>query len=254
MKLNLCIMLLIIAVGRLNGQTNKAASECHQMLASFAGKESAYFDSWDTQGATETRNKIQLCALESYSQLTKLDLAAGVVVTDFLDTKLNKDQLMLTMKINVELQSKLDELRAKLDQVTNPTKKTDEVQVTIVTLPSGYIKSLSLAGGQDRCTADGPETMMCEKYVTAVVGGLGSWAWDTNLVAMLASVKTSYGATSYYLIGCPASPSCSPLVPGDYPATMSGANGLVISGLVSEEAKDDTKPHHGIYTILLRVN
>jgi S1-C subfamily serine protease len=122
------------------------------------------------------------------------------------------------------------------------------IEVTIETLPNGFRRVLTLGGNQDICTSVGPESMRCEKYVR----GLG-YVPDVTLVAMLAKATASNGTRYLFgLIGCPPSPSCAALVPGNYSATMSGEDGIVISGLVGEDAKPGDPARHGIYTILSR--
>jgi len=249
MKTLICILLMTLALGELNGQqatqthsaaANGAAGKCHRMLTGFADKDSTFFSTWEGTKASETLGEIETCARESYNQLTKYDLAVAVVVTGWLTAKIRDDLIQVVSGENRELQSKLDQLTK-----ANSSTSTSEMQLTSETLPSGYTKTLNIGGNQDRCTADGPESMKCEKFVP----NLGYWP-DSQLTAMLARVKTSYGSTSY-LIGCPPSANCAPLVPGEYPATMSGSDGLVISGLVTEGKTEDS-PRHGIYTILSR--
>jgi hypothetical protein len=209
------------------------------MLFGFYDKDMTYFQTWGSDKSTDTLAKIETCAKDSYPQLTKRDLAVAVVISNWLNNFTSADLISTMSARNQELQS-------KLDQLTRPkASAANEMEITIETLPSGYTRTLNVGGSQDRCTADGPESMKCEKFVP----NLGYWP-DSELTAMLARVKTSYGSTSY-LIGCPPSANCAPLIPGEYPAVMSGSDGLVISGLVTEGKIDDS-PRHGIYTILSR--
>jgi hypothetical protein len=71
---------------------------------------------------------------------------------------------------------------------------------------------------------------------------------EDTFTAMIARVKGTSGSMAY-LIGCPDSYNCIPLVPGEFSAKMSGNDGLIISGIV-REGETTGASRHGIYTIL----
>lgn len=221
--------------------TSDAGRSCHKILSSFEGKDSAYFENWESSKTSHTLDVIDTCARESYDELTRFDLALAVVITGWLKDNQRTAQVRSLSrelddwkKLNAEL---ISESRRK------PTTASDEYSVTIETIPTGLARVLRIAGRAERCSADGPQSMSCEKYVE----GLG-YLPDAELVVMIARVNRSYG-TAQYLIGCPASRNCAPLVPGEYRGKIPGGNAIVIADLVAESSPD-APPHHGIYTIL----
>lgn len=222
--------------------TSVAARNCHKMLAAYDGKDSSYFSDWENSKVSQALDEIDKCARESYDGLTRFDLAVAVVVTGWLkDNQRDNDTQLLSKQMN-ELRKLNTQLLSEASQKT-VAGDPDVYDITIETIPSGFSRILQIGGKSEKCSADGPQSMSCEKYVE----GLGYWP-DQELVVMVARVKRSYGTTSH-LIGCPASQNCAPLVPGDYQGKIPGGNAIVIGGLVTESNPKDP-PHHGIYTIL----
>lgn len=225
-----CAAMVLFLLGDLHGQkthelpvANNAARDCHQM---FEVLKTRVITQLNRKEILDALKKIDDCARGSYPQLTKNDLSAAASLS-----------YSLSLTLMVQMQDDFSQLQAQLDQLTRTSAAaSDEMQLTIETLPTNYSRTLTVGGYQTKCTANGPESMNCQ-------GG-------TFLTAMIARTKGRTDQT-VYLIGCPESYNCIPLVPGEFSARMSGNDGLVISGIVREGDVGGTS-RHGIYTILDR--
>lgn len=112
--------------------------------------------------------------------------------------------------------------------------------LTVSPLRVGYELELEMAGNSLRCAMDGPTALRCEKY-----DQYAGYVFNSFLTAMMARKPSG----TSFLMGCPPSPSCPPLVPGDYAFEEAGRDSIVIKGLVAETPADQTGTT-GIYSIL----
>ena len=121
-----------------------------------------------------------------------------------------------------------------------PANHHAAIKVTISPLPSGFSRVLPIGGTEYVCHAIESMEMNC------ALPKAGTTSYSLyDLVAMYAksSVLT-------YLIGCNPvlSGNCFTMVPGDYDAELVGADGLMISDVVTE-GKPNEPAKHAIFMI-----
>lgn len=226
-----------------------ASIKCHAQLAGLDGKKFADFSTKSEDELQTIRTSLNECVRESYSQLSRRDLAVAAVVIEWVQSL--TDQLFM-----MRLQGERDELQEKYDDLLSKSapkpSSNSTVTATIIPLPNGFTRTLSIGANQDVCSSVDAMKLECTKNVS----DLGD-VFDTYLTAMLVKVPRRYGTetlsgTETYLVGCNGfSSGCASLVPGDYQAEIVG-DGLIISDLVSEN-KPDGPPVHGVYVIYGRL-
>ena len=182
----------------------------------------------------ETRFKLDDCVIEHSGELAKGHLVTAAIIIGWL----SDDSLTTCLNSYSDLKAKYDALKEK----TAVAAAAASNFLKISPIPVGFTHDLYLRGGALRCSTDGPMLLECKKFIEYL-----GYVYDSSMIAMLAEEKSG----ARYLIGCPPSHSCAPLVPGEYPFEWAGGDAVTIGGLVTEGEKD-SQPHTGIYSVLMR--
>jgi hypothetical protein len=234
------LVLLPIAASAQNKPNSAAAKpkfshaglECREYIEHFSGKTKDAIIADDLDRSYEIRSTLEECMAEHSGELTKRHVVSAALVIQWLSAE------DLTGCVN-----SYAGLKAKFDSLVQAKASAAATKVlTISPIPIGFTRDLYLRGGTLRCSMDGPMRLECKKYVEYL-----GYTYDSSMIAMIAEEKSG----NRYLIGCPPSHSCAPLVPGQYPFEWAGSDAVAIGGLVTEGDKD-SQPTTGVYSVLIR--
>jgi hypothetical protein len=220
--------------------------KCHTQLADLDKQKNheTYFGAMTPDELETLLGRVSDCVSGFYLQLSREDLRTAAFVLRFAQYVSDNQNLEKLQSATASLQKKYNDLLAASSSKTIPTPETHASQhtlkVTISPLPSGFNRVLTIGGTEYVCHSIESMEMNC----ALPNAGRSSYSLY-DLVAMYAksSVLT-------YLIGCNPvlSGNCFTMVPGDYEAELVGADGLMISDVVTE-GKPDEPPKHAIFVI-----
>jgi hypothetical protein len=152
-----------------------AAPECHTLLTGFQGKSEDYFAQMTDEKLSSLNDSVYECATNSYSQLSRLDLAVGAVVAAIVARQIQDRHD--TIEYNA-LQKRYDQLRAMTKQNEEPTDTASKpsnpgkVTVTISPLRNGLTRTLLIGGNLDDYTAVASMKVECKKNVGPSLGSI----------------------------------------------------------------------------------
>jgi len=228
--------------------------KCHSQLAELSKDSLSDFAAMNEDELEKIENSVGDCVNDAYLQLSRRDLRTAAFVLEWVRYAIDDQKITQLESANASFQKKYNDLLAA--NSSNPSSipspstpvsapassgnRPNFIKVTISPLPSGFNKALSIGGTEYVCHAIESMEMNC------AVPNAGTSSYSLyNLAAMYA--KSSVWT---YLIGCNPvlSSNCFTIVPGDYEAELVGADGLMISDLVTEGRPNDT-PKHGIFII-----
>jgi hypothetical protein len=205
---------------------SQAARECKTYIQQIQRKPAADFNALDTEQLREINSRLSNCILDHNAELTKEE-----IVTAHINSVLASQGACV---------SEMAEAMSKYGSTRN-VSSVAEHQLTISALPVGYTLPLVIGGSALRCSMVAPMELECKRAASY------GYVYDSRMTAMMAVDMSG----ARYLIGCPQSRNCAPLVPGSYPFETAGDDAIMIKGLVTEGDKN-SESHTGIYSILAR--